>query len=853
MVAGDLRLEFPPILSFNAIPNNLPAQPTAFIGREAELGEIVRRLTSEDVRLLTLTGPGGIGKTRVALQAAAELIEQFEDGVYFIDLAPIRDPEAVPIAIARTLGLRETSDRPLLDELKAQLQAKKMLILLDNFEQVTSAAPKIGDLLRDCPKLSLLVTSREALRLRGEYVLPVPPLAMPRFELKPSLEQVTQYEAVRLFIERAQAVKPDFMVTNENAPAVAEICWRLDGLPLAIELAAARVRMFSPQALLERLGSRLKLLRGGARDLPARQQTLRDAIDWSYELLDNSEQRLFQVLSVFQGCTFEAVEATADGIDGLGNDQMDILDVVSSLLDKSLIRQVSLESEETRLLMLETIRDFAIERLDEDLELRAAAQRAHAAYYADFTERQWERLISHERDAALVDLISDIENLRTAWRYWVEERDLEQLGKFVDSLWLLFDARGWYHSTIYLATDMLKVLSFAPLTPERIQQEILLQTSLARALQVIKGYTAEVEQAYTRALALSQEVGDIPELFPVLRGLGSLYGYLGQHDKAGEIARRLLSMAERLGDSNMQAEGHLRLGYIYAFTGDIHLGLEHLDKALAGYDAEQFGTPRFQLGNNSGVIGLNVSALMLWMVGFPERALDRATNAVALARKLKHPYSLAYALFHAGVLHLWRREAELAQEAALAVLDVAGEHEFQVWSAVATCLHGAALAGLGQAEEGLAQVRRGIDAYQGLNTPPVFWPMLIFMEAEVCGLAGKPEQGLAMLDRALEISGPAREDILSVEFYRLKGDLLLALSPDNQTEAEQVYLRAIEIAREKGTPMIELRAAISLTRLWRDQGKAEEGRRMLNGIYEKFTEGFITADLLEARDLLRRI
>ena len=273
-------------------------------------------------------------------------------------------------------------------------------------------------------------------------------------------------------------------------------------------------------------------------------------------------------------------------------------------------------------------------------------------------------------------------------------------------------------------------------------------------MQVVEGYTAEAEQAYTRALALSQEVGDIPELFPVLRGLGSLYGYLGQYDKAGEIAWRLLRMAERLGDDNMQAEGHLRLGYILAFTNDIHLGLEHLEKALAGYDAEQFGTPRFQLGNNSAVIGLNVSALLLWMVGFPERALERANKAVALARRLNHPYSLAYALFHAGVLHLWRREAELAEEAALAALDVAEEHEFQVWSAVATCLHGAALAGLGQAEEGLAQVRRGIDAYQGLNTPPVFWPMLIFMDAEVCGLAGIPEQGLATLDRALEISGP---------------------------------------------------------------------------------------------------
>jgi predicted ATPase/class 3 adenylate cyclase len=847
MVAGDLRAEFPPILSIDTIPNNLPPQPTAFIGRDTELGEIVKRLSSTDVRLLTLTGPGGIGQTRLALRAAAELLERFEDGIYFVDLAPIRDPEAVPTAIGRTLGLRETSDRPLLDELKELLRTRKMLLLLDNFEQVTAAANKVGDLLRDCPKLSLMVTSREALRVRGEYVYPVPPLAMPRLELKPSLEQLTQYEAVRLFIERAQAVKPEFTVTNENAPAVAEICWRLDGLPLAIELAAARIRMFSPQALLERLGSRLKMLRGGARDLPARQQTLRDAIDWSYELLDVSEQRLFQMLAVFQGCTFEAVEATAGGIEGLDGRNMDVLDVLSSLLDKSLIRQVSLESEEPRLLMLETIREFAIERLDEDLELRAAARRAHATYYANFTERQWERLNSNEREAALLELVFDIENVRAAWRYWVEERDLQKLGKFVDSLWLLFDARGWYHSTIDLITDMLTVLSFAPLTPERIQQEILLQTSLARALQVIKGNTAEVEQAYTRALELSQQVGDIPELFPVLRGLGSLYGYIGQFDKANQVAMRLLSMAERLDDPAMQAEGHLRVGYSLAFTGGIQQGLEHLEMALAGYDAEDYATPRFQLGNNSGVVGLNVSALLLWMVGFPERALERAKAAVALARRLKHPYSLAYAHFHAGLLHLWRREAELAQEGALAVLDIAGDHDFQVWSAVATCLQGAALAGLGQAPAGMVQVRQGIDAYQGLNTPPVFWPLLIFMQAEVSGRAGKPEQGLAVLAKASEITGAASENVLSVEFYRLTGDLLLAHSIDNQSEAEQYYLRALDLAREKRVSMMELRAAVCLSRLWQGQRKAEQGKRMLSDVYGRFTEGFTTADLIEAR------
>jgi hypothetical protein len=298
-----------------AVRHNLPAQPTPFIGRQAELQAGKDLLMRENVRLVTLTGLGGTGKTRLALEAAADLTDRFEDGVYFVDLAAIREVESVLATIARTVGLRETSDRPLLDAPKGQLRTQSMLLLLDNFEQVTAAAPKMGELLRDCPQLKLLITSREALHVRGEHVFPVPPLALPKADLKqPSLEHLTQYEAIRLFVERAQAVKPDFQLTNENAAAVAEICLRLDGLPLAIELATARFSLFSPQALLERVGSRLKLLRGGARDLPVRQQTLRDTIDWSYELLDLGEQRLFALLAVFLGCTFEAVEVVASGI-----------------------------------------------------------------------------------------------------------------------------------------------------------------------------------------------------------------------------------------------------------------------------------------------------------------------------------------------------------------------------------------------------------------------------------------------------------------------------------------------------------------------------------------------------------
>jgi predicted ATPase len=253
------------------------------------------------VRLLTLTGPGGTGKTRLALQAGADLLEGFDDGAFFVALATITDPEQVSFAIAGSLGVKESTEQPLFETLKSHLQEKHLLLVLDNFEQVLDGAPVVAQLLAACAKLKVLATSRIPLRLYGEQEYPVPPLAVPDPRALPPLKVLTQYEAVRLVVERARAIKPDFALTNESAPAVAEICARLDGLPLAIELAAARVRVLPPQKMLQRLGDRLKLLRGGARDLPARQQTLRGTIDWSHDLLNEEEKALFARLSVFAG------------------------------------------------------------------------------------------------------------------------------------------------------------------------------------------------------------------------------------------------------------------------------------------------------------------------------------------------------------------------------------------------------------------------------------------------------------------------------------------------------------------------------------------------------------------------
>lgn len=852
----DLTSDFPAIASLDSRPNNLPAQPTPLIGREAELAEITKRLDSPSMRLLTLTGPGGIGKTRLALQAAADRIDRFEDGVHFIDLAPARDPESALSAIAQTLGIRETSEGPLLNQLIEQLRAMKMLLVLDNFEQVTVAAPHIVELLRDCPGLKLLVTSREALHLRAEVIFPVPPLALPGFGIKtPSIELLTQYEAVRLFIERAQAVKPDFMITNETAPAVAEICWRLDGLPLAIELAAARIRLFAPQALLERLGdrqgSRMNLLRGGSRDLPVRQQTLRDAIGWSYELLEPGEQRLFELLSVFSGgCSYEAVETVAGDVHDLASNRIDILDGLASLVEKSLVRQEELETGASRFFMLETIRDYAAERLADDPEFHAAARRSHASFFADLTQRQWARMAGHDREAALSEVASEIENVRTAWGYWVGERDLEQLSQLTDSLWLLYDLRGWYHQAVNLTNDLLEVLSSTPSTPQLAQEQILLQTSLARALLAIKGYTPEVEQAYTRALQLSQAVGEIPQLLPVLRGLSSLYLYLGEYEKGIQIGERILALAESREDANLLVEGHLVLGANISFYTSLTSGLEHLEAAIRYFDPEHHPAVRFRLGNNPGVASMTVSAMILYMLGYPDRALQRASDAVDLAQRLNHPFSMAYALFHAGFLHLWRREPELILVPAQAVLDIAKEYGFQVWGAVAACLQGAGLAGTGHTAHGLAQINQAMDLYRGLKTPPIFYPLLLFVQAWVCGQAGQPQQGLILLDRARQIAGPYTQNALLPEFYRLTGDLLLALDPQNAAQAEALFRESLPIAQELGSNMLELRVGLSLARLLRAQGNAEEGRRLLRSAYDRLTEGFTIPDLVEARELL---
>ena len=848
-----LPAEFAPLSTLDLRPNNLPTQTSAFVGRDAELRSIRERLDDPGVRLVTLTGPGGTGKTRLALRAAADQIDRFTDGVFFVDLITATDADAVLALAASAIGIGDTADRSPLDELRRKLRAQQTLLVLDNFEQVAAAGPVLVELLADCPGLKVLVTSRQALRVRGENVVSVPPLSLPAAAARgTSALELNQFEAIQLFVERARAVRSDFRLTDDNAAAVAEICRRLDGLPLAIELATARMNLFSPEALRDRLGSRLKRLGGGARDLPKRQQTLRATIEWSYQLLEPAEQRLLELLSVFAGGSVEAIEAVAAGLDEAAGVPLDAVDGLGSLLDKSLIRQAETTLDESmpRIVLLETIREYAGERLEAQPAFAAAVRDHHLQVFAELAAAASQATAGtdHDGDDAGAVLAPELDNLRVAWRHAVAQRDSVRLEALREALWPIYEGRGWYHAGVELLRDLLVVLATTPPSTDRWQQELSLRMSLARALTLLHGYTGAVEDAYAEALALFEGQREVPQLFPVLRSLASFHGFRGQFDKGIEYAHEIIRLADAQDDPSMRVDGQFLIGSYTGFLGQLELGLGHLDEAIAAFESKGYRPRRLRLGIDARVSCLTTSGFFLWLMGFPDRAVARADRAIEIAVGLDHPYSHAYALFHSGFLHLWRAEPDVVADRATRALQVVETSDLPVWRALATCLFGAATSALGRPDEGVAMMAEGVDQYQGLRTPPVFWPMIQYMQAAAFADAGTPGPGFALIDAALAMGGP--DDVTGPLFRVTRGDLSL-LGPDRDVAgATASYREAFAMSERFAARGPQLRAAARLVRL---AGDADRSVRLdaLRAVHATFSEGFATPDLVEAAELLR--
>ena len=572
---ADLAASFPPPRTLSAVPNNLPSQVTSFVGRAAEVAE-VRSLFRDGARLVTLVGPGGTGKTRLALQAAAELIDRYRDGVTFVDLSPILDASLVEAAIAEPLGVIDAPDRPLGDRLLHLLQERELLLVLDNFEQVVDAAPVVSRILQGAPRVSTLVTSRSPLRISGEREVEVSPLSIPAHDADVPLATVAGSEAVALFVERAAAVRNGFELNDGNVASVVEICRRLDGIPLAIELAAARVRLLPPSAILSRLERDTALLTGGARDLPERQRTLRATIAWSYELLEPPARLAFARFSAFAGgATFDASEQVCGPDEELG---APVIDAIANLVEQSLVRQTEQDGE-PRLAMLGTIRAFAGEQLT--ATDAAPVRERHARWCLELAEEAAPELLGSNQRAWMDRLTLDHDNLRTAFDWAIESGEAESAARLGAALWRFWQMRG---HLVEGRDRIARALNLPELAQHREAHARLLDA--AGGIAYWLGDADGAASAYRRASELIDETSDprlrVEVMTSVAMSLGSELPTAGSPEfQAFMLERRgmleeALAIARAAGDTRAEATALWSIGTALEWFGDPEQSRQYL-------------------------------------------------------------------------------------------------------------------------------------------------------------------------------------------------------------------------------------------------------------------------------------
>ena len=609
-----LRHDFPALRSLESTPNNLPQQVTSFIGRDRELTEVKHLL--RDTRLLTLLGVGGIGKTRLSLQVAADVVDDYPDGVWFVELAPVADTPLVPQTVASVLGVKEEAGRPVLEALVKFVSDRKLLLVLDNCEHLSHACAELAkQLLRSGPHLKIFTSSREPLHVAGETTYTLPSLAVPDPRQTSTLPAVTQYEAVRLFVDRAEAAQPAFELTSQNAPAVAAICQRLDGIPLALELAAARVRALSAEKISARLNDRFHLLTGGDQTALPRQQTLRACIDWSYELLTEKERALLRRLAVFAGgWTLEAAETVGAGSE---IEESDVLDFLSRLVEKSLV-EWGMEGERYRL--LETVRQYAQERLSESGEEQDVRAR-HLDFYLTLTEKAEPNLYGPDQVTWFAQLDPERENILAAHEWCDRAADGAELGlRLVHAVWRLWMNRGF------------------------------LELGYRMTLEAL-GRTGAAERGLARCLAL--------------HAIGQCGFLMGRYEEAQRYLEEGLAIARELGDKGRVVTTLGLLGDVLQGRGDLVSAREHLEKAHA---------LALELGDKTKLAWtLNSRAELYRQDGNLDAAEPLYEDALALQRGLGNPYGIALYLLNLAMLSIGRRVVHRVPAMLLEALAIANE------------------------------------------------------------------------------------------------------------------------------------------------------------------------------------
>jgi predicted ATPase/DNA-binding CsgD family transcriptional regulator len=657
-VDGKVRLFLTPTSVFTyptepgqAIKHNLPAPLTSLIGRDQEVAAACALLRQPEVHLLTLSGMGGVGKTCLGLQIATDLVKDFADGVCFVSLAPISDPDLVIPTIAQTLGLKEPGDQSVIELLTTSLLEKDLLLFLDNFEQVIGAAPALAELLGRCLSLKILVTSREVLHVRAEQEFPVLPLALPNLSHLPEPESISQYAAVALFLQRAQSFTPDFQITTANARTIAEICTHLDGLPLALELAAARLKLLSPQALLVRLEHRFQVLTQGSRDSHTRQQTLHNTLQWSYDLLNAREQRLFRRLSVFvSGCTLQAVESMCATLDG-GTATVSVLDGVSSLIDKSMLHSWQQEGEEPRLAMLETMREYGIECLTASCELEITRQ-SHALYYVMLAEEAEPNLQGTKQALWLARLEREHDNLRAALRCLLEQGEVGQsmalalrLGGALAQFWILHghfsEGRTFLERALAGSQGVIASLHVKSL-------------EAAMYLALNQGDFDSAKTLGEEGLALSRELGHTSGISSILSQLGFVFMVRGDLDAACSSSEEAVSLARAMGDKSLFANRLHELAFVRLERGEYARVCDMYEECLVIFR---------ELGDKVGIAAsLHQLALVLFLsLSDQERVHSLLEESFTLWKELGSQNGMAVWSYLAGQVALCEGDAAQAR------------------------------------------------------------------------------------------------------------------------------------------------------------------------------------------------
>jgi predicted ATPase/DNA-binding winged helix-turn-helix (wHTH) protein len=822
---------------------NLPEPVSELIGRDVELAEVLE--ISAAHRLLTLAGAGGIGKTRLGYEVARHLLPRFAEGVWAIELAPLSDPELVPVTVATALGLEVTSGTASPHSVATALRSKQLMLVLDNCEHVIDAAAAMAEaLLRANPTARVIATSREPLRSDGEWIYPVPPLAVPK-EGSPDSEDPLRYGAVRLFFDRARAAAPSISSDARTATAIAGICRRLDGIPLAIELAAARAAALGVEGVGARLDDRFRLLGGGRRTALPRHQTLRATLDWSYDLLTEPQRLVLRRLAIFAGgFTLQAVSAVS------ADDEIaasEVVDCVADLITKSLVT-VDAGGARVRYRLLETTRAYALERLVQAGEFDAVARR-HARHYLDLFESTEATAQKRRTDEWLTDDGPGIDNVRAALDWAFSANGDASIGVALTAaavpLWMRLSLMEECHGRAERA-----LAAIAAGAGGDVDREMQLRIALAISLMYIRGAgVSEIGAAGTKALDLAESLGNAEYRLRALFGLWSFSFNSGQHSVALTLAQRFHTQAITRPDPIDRLIGERMIGSSQYYLGELVSARRHLERVLAHSVAPTRKSEIIRFEGDEWAQARAYLARTQWLLGLPDQAMRTAETSVVEARATNHAITLGLTLLGAACpIALWVGDLAAAEDYAGMLLADSTRYALPRWRVFGRCYQGMIAIRRGDVSAGLALIRAAFGEPAAAGSAP---RLIAFLISAVSGHVGQIADGLPALEEAIIRSELTEERWLNAELLRVRGELcLLRGGPGATAAAEGCFQHALDWARRQGALSWELRAATSFARMLRDQSCSAEASALLQPIYYRFTEGFDTADLRAANTLL---